>query len=94
MYIEDTTSGGGTIPTVTDNAFSDGLIPEHLVSVSFEPTTSDSITNGELTFGGTDPSKFTGDITFVYVCEGESLPGLWLKLLVNEQTDHLDLSCQ
>ncbi|KIJ26084.1 hypothetical protein M422DRAFT_192651, partial [Sphaerobolus stellatus SS14] len=37
-----------------------GLIPSHLVAVSFEPTNSETITNGELTFGGTDSSKFTG----------------------------------
>jgi len=53
------------IPTVTDNLFSQGTIPEHLVAVSFEPTTSEEVTNGELTFGGTDSSKFTGSITFV-----------------------------
>ncbi|OCH85903.1 aspartic proteinase precursor [Obba rivulosa] len=54
-----------TIPTVTDNAFSQGLISAHEVGISFEPTTSDTSTNGELTFGGTDSSKFTGSITFV-----------------------------
>ncbi|KIJ40049.1 hypothetical protein M422DRAFT_257118 [Sphaerobolus stellatus SS14] len=52
------------IPTVTDNLFAQGVITSNLVAVSFEPTTSDEITNGELTFGGTDPTKFTGDITF------------------------------
>lgn len=55
------------IPTVTDNAFTQGLIDAQEVGISFEPTTSLSDTNGEITFGGTDPSKFTGDITFVYV---------------------------
>ncbi|TBU21523.1 acid protease [Dichomitus squalens] len=53
------------IPTVTDNAFTQGLIGEGQVGVSFEPTTSLEVTNGELTFGGTDPSKFTGDLNFV-----------------------------
>lgn len=53
------------IPTVTDNAFTQGLIDAQEVGISFEPTTSLSDTNGEITFGGTDPSKFTGDITFV-----------------------------
>jgi cathepsin E len=61
---EDTLSTGGTIPTVTDNLFSQGTISADLVAVSFEPTTSDTVTNGELTFGGTDSSKFTGSITF------------------------------
>ena len=62
----DTTSGGGTIPTVTDNAFSLGLISNKVLGISFEPSTETSSTNGELTFGGIDSSKFTGDITFVY----------------------------
>ncbi|KAF8264556.1 acid protease [Lactarius quietus] len=53
------------IPTVTDNLFSEGNIPDDLVSVSFEPTTSSSDQNGELTFGGTDSTKFTGSITNV-----------------------------
>jgi len=52
------------IPTVTDNLFSQGIISAHEVAVSFEPTTSTADNNGELTFGGTDSSKFTGSITF------------------------------
>jgi cathepsin E len=55
---------GDSIPTVTDSLFSQGTISANLVSVSFEPTNASSVKNGELTFGGTDPSKFTGDITF------------------------------
>lgn len=38
------------------------------MGVSFNPVTSTDgsfQTNGELTFGTTDPSKFTGSITFV-----------------------------
>jgi len=52
------------IPTVTDNLFSQGTIPEHLVSVSFEPITVIDTVNGELTWGGTDSTRFTGSITF------------------------------
>ena len=53
-----------TIPTVTDNLFSQGIISANEVSVSFEPTTQEIANNGELTFGGTDSSKFTGTISF------------------------------
>ncbi|KZT43813.1 acid protease [Sistotremastrum suecicum HHB10207 ss-3] len=52
------------IPTVTDNLFTNGVISSNEIGISFEPTTTSSITNGELTFGGTDSSKFTGSITF------------------------------
>ena len=44
-----------------------------MVSVSFEPTNVPEIVNGELTFGGTDSSKFSGSINFVYVPTALSL---------------------
>lgn len=61
---EDTVDGVNTVPTVTDNLYAQGSISAAVVGVSFEPTTSDSDTNGELTFGGTDSSKYTGSITY------------------------------
>lgn len=61
---EDTVSNVATVPTFTDNLKSQGTISTEVVGVSFEPTTSDSVANGELTFGGTDSSKFTGSITY------------------------------
>lgn len=63
---EDTTTGLGTVPTVTDNAFAQGLIPTKEIGISFAPSNStDAVTNGQLTFGGIDPNAFIGDITFV-----------------------------
>lgn len=56
------------IPTVTDNLFEQGIIGQKLIAASFEPTNSTLAKNGELTFGGVDTSKFTGEITYVYVC--------------------------
>lgn len=53
-----------TIPTVTDNLYSEGIISEIVIGISFEPTTSQTDTNGELTFGGTDATKYTGAITY------------------------------
>jgi hypothetical protein len=53
------------IPTVTQNLFTQGIISEVVVGVSFEPTTSQTVTNGELTFGGTDSTKYTGTIAYV-----------------------------
>ena len=64
---EGTTSSGDEVPTVLDNAYSEGLIDTEVVGISFEPTTEVSVTNGELTFGGIDSSKYTGDIAYVPV---------------------------
>ncbi|KAM5546209.1 hypothetical protein V8D89_000335 [Ganoderma adspersum] len=62
---EGTTSSGGEIPTVVNTAFAAGSIDANLIGISFEPTTSESVTNGELTFGGVDTSKYTGALTYV-----------------------------
>ncbi|KAF8314153.1 aspartic peptidase domain-containing protein [Amanita rubescens] len=50
---QGTTSGGGTVPTVTDNAFSQGSIDAHMIGISFEPTTLQTDQNGELTWAST-----------------------------------------
>lgn len=57
--------------SVTDNLFSQAVISQNLVAISFEPTTELSVTNGELTFGGTDSSKFVGSINFAWVYRQE-----------------------
>jgi cathepsin E len=56
------------IPTVTDNLFKQGKIEQRLIAVSFEPTNSTLTTNGEITFGGIDESKFIGEINYTYAC--------------------------
>ena len=62
---DGTTSSGGEIPTVVNTAFAAGSIDANLIGISFEPTTSLSVTNGELTFGGVDTSKYTGTLAYV-----------------------------
>ena len=52
---------------MTDNLFAQRTIPQNLVAVSFEPTNKEDNPNGEMTFGGTDSSRFTGSIAFTYV---------------------------
>jgi cathepsin E len=54
-----------SIPTVTDNLFNEGAILFDLVSVFFEPTTTQSAQNGELRFGSIDHTKFTGNLTYM-----------------------------
>ncbi|PCH37388.1 aspartic peptidase A1 [Wolfiporia cocos MD-104 SS10] len=53
------------VPTVTDNAWSKGLIGAYEVGISFAPVTEVGQVNGELTFGGIDPSKYTGTLNYV-----------------------------
>jgi len=67
------------IPTVTDNLFSHGTITENMIGISFEPPTStaDSETNGEITFGGTDESKYTGDITYTPITSTSPASKYW-----------------
>ena len=55
------------VPTVTDNAFAQNLIDAREVGISFAPVMTPGATNGELTLGGTDPSKINGALTYVYV---------------------------
>ncbi|KAL5513781.1 hypothetical protein ACEPAH_4182 [Sanghuangporus vaninii] len=52
------------IPTVTDNLFSQGKISQEVVGIFFAPTTTESATNGEMTFGGVDTAKTTGEVVF------------------------------
>jgi len=56
-----------SIPTVTDNLFKNGVISSNEIGISFVPTTSNDAVNGEITWGGTDSTKFTGSITFIPV---------------------------
>ncbi|KAG6873220.1 hypothetical protein C0995_001574 [Termitomyces sp. Mi166 len=65
------------IPTVTDNAFSLGIITSNLLGISFEPTTSEEVLNGEIAWGGTDSSKFTGAISFAPITTTAPASEFW-----------------
>ncbi|KAH9934569.1 aspartic peptidase A1 [Epithele typhae] len=56
---------GKCVPTVTDTAFQLGLLTEYMVGISFAPSATEGSTNGELTFGGIDTTKFNGPLDFV-----------------------------
>jgi len=61
-----TVSNVNTVPTFLDNLFSQGSITSEVLGVSFRPESGSdtSDTNGELTLGGTDTSKYTGTLTY------------------------------
>jgi len=62
---KDTVKNQVEVPTVTDSLYNQGTIFDKVVGISFGPIdTPGPVTNGELTFGGVDSSKFEGDITY------------------------------
>jgi cathepsin E len=65
------------IPTVTDNAFSQGQIPTDLLGISFQPNNQDSDNNGEITWGGTDSTKFIAPISFTPVTTTSPASEFW-----------------
>ncbi|KII85700.1 hypothetical protein PLICRDRAFT_145569 [Plicaturopsis crispa FD-325 SS-3] len=65
-----------TIPTVTDNLFSQHAIPAHEVGVYFEPARAGN-TSGDLTFGGIDASKLKGNVTYAPVTKTAPASNFW-----------------
>lgn len=57
-----TVSDGQRVPTVLDNAFEQGAITAEAIGISFEPAVNGSAANGLLTFGGSDSSRYVGDV--------------------------------
>ena len=58
-------SVGQCIPTVVDNAYSQGLLEAYEIGISFTPSRTPSEMNGELTFGGIDEGKYKGSLNYV-----------------------------
>jgi hypothetical protein len=73
----NTVKGTSTVPTVTDNLFKQGTIPIESIGISYVPSTSASAVNGELTFGGTDSSKFTGTISYAPITTTSPASNYW-----------------
>ncbi|PPQ91159.1 hypothetical protein CVT25_003037 [Psilocybe cyanescens] len=65
------------IPTVTDNLFANGVINANEIGISFNPTTVEDNKNGELTWGGTDSTKFTGSVSFIPLTTTAPANGFW-----------------
>jgi hypothetical protein len=66
VLTEGTVSNANTVPTFLDNLYSQGSISEEVLGVSFSPESGSDTddTNGELTLGGTDSSKYSGSLTY------------------------------
>lgn len=79
-----TVKGADEVATVTDNLYAQKVISENSIGISYTPTTSssdssttDGLLNGELTFGGTDSSKYTGEITFTPITSTSPASEYW-----------------
>ncbi|KAF9481152.1 acid protease [Pholiota conissans] len=72
-----TVSGTPNVPTVMDNLFGQKTIPTESLAISFNPTTSNGEVNGELSFGSTDSSRFTGEIAFTPITKTSPASQYW-----------------
>ncbi|KAG2070274.1 family A1 protease [Suillus decipiens] len=53
------------IPTVTDSLFGQGTISENVLGLFFQPYVNPPLeTTGQITFGGTDPTMYNGNIVY------------------------------
>ena len=84
-----TLNSSQTVPTVPDNLVAQGSIPNEIIGISFEPASSQSTTNGQLTFGGVDSSKFTGSISFTYANSGFPFPTTMIHIPRSLQTCYI-----
>jgi saccharopepsin len=69
-------SNTGTVPTVSDNLFSQGTISEEVLGAYFIPAPETS-KNGELTFGGYDESAIVGLVNYVSLTTTSPASSFW-----------------
>ncbi|KAG2363009.1 aspartic peptidase domain-containing protein [Suillus spraguei] len=70
---QGTVSGVGSVPTVTDNLYSQGTIGTEALGVYFAPGGG----AGELTFGGFDSSKTTSSVNYVPLTTTSPASSYW-----------------
>ncbi|KAG2120231.1 acid protease [Suillus clintonianus] len=73
---EGTVTNVNEVPTVTDNLYTQGTIGSEVLGVFFAPASSDD-SSGELTFGGYDASKITGNINYVPITSTSPASAYW-----------------
>ncbi|SPJ78649.1 probable aspartic proteinase precursor [Fusarium torulosum] len=76
---KSTVSNANTVPTFLDNLYTQGSISSEVLGVSFRPESGSDTddTNGELTLGGTDSSKYSGSITYFPTLTSGSAAAYW-----------------
>jgi len=67
------------IPTVMQTLVNDGVIDQNVLGVYFQPVAGShtSETNGELSIGGPDSSRYTGDITYTNITTAQPYSAYW-----------------
>ncbi|KAG2147737.1 acid protease [Suillus bovinus] len=73
---QGTVSDEDEVATVTQNLYTQGTISSEVLGVFFAPASSDD-TSGELTFGGYDASKITGDVSYVPITSASPARTYW-----------------
>jgi len=79
----DLTSGTvdntGTVPTVTDNLFSEGTITDSLVGIYFEPPNANSqgLGSGSLSFGQVETGRIVGSVNYVSLTATSPASTFW-----------------
>lgn len=74
---QGTVSNTTEVPTVTDNLYAQGTISSDLLGISYEPSSTANVSNGELTFGGTDSTKYTGTLNTVPLTTTSPASAYW-----------------
>ncbi|CAE6455707.1 unnamed protein product [Rhizoctonia solani] len=72
-----TPNSGKPVPTIMDALLAQKKITQNVFGVSFTPTKSRGVVNGELTFGGTNLQKFTGKLNWVNITKKEPWNQYW-----------------
>ena len=63
------------VPTISDNLYSQKKISVEVIGISYNPDSSSA--HGELTFGGTDSSKYTDSITYTPITKSSPAKYYW-----------------
>ncbi|KAG1790292.1 acid protease [Suillus plorans] len=74
---QGTVSNTTDVPTVTDNLYAQGTISSDSLGISYEPSSTANVSNGELTFGGTDSTKYTGTLNTVPLTTTSPASAYW-----------------